>query len=472
VAEAAGRGPEKRRLTVDFAAWLGQTHVSPERFFRDGLIVLDANVLLDLYRITPDARDQVLEAFDRVADRLWVPHQAAIEFSRNRKRVVEDRMSWFKESRQLLRAAAADAVEVLESAVAQLVGLRERTGAMRKWDLDEAALNRESLLARLAGVMDPALAELATLEAEHDLRPKDMQQVDPLLSQIDELLAGRIGSHYSSSELRILVEEAHTFRFPNKIPPGFRDINKGTSLQAAGDFLLWRQTIDKAAEIANSDRLVLLITKELKPDWWHLDAKGRPRGPHPELVQELRDAASADLLLLSLKDFVSGAKTYLSFRVSDQTMEELEEISDNTDALLPDAFRDPSVKPNLLDLDPRAFERLVHYLLIQMGYAVDSSTEGGDHGFDFLLIDERESMMITIIVEAKRYRRPISVTAVDQMLGYLHRTAADSAILITTSSFTDAARSAAQDRPVELIDGATLLRLLAKYGIHATIRFD
>src|SRR5260370_42672268 len=66
-----------RRLTVDFSAWLDQKHVSQERFYREGLVVLDANVLLDLYRLTPEARNQVLDAFSHIGGRLWVPYQAA-----------------------------------------------------------------------------------------------------------------------------------------------------------------------------------------------------------------------------------------------------------------------------------------------------------------------------------------------------------------------------------------------------------
>lgn len=143
------------------------------------MIVLDANVLLDLYRITPDARRQVLETLRDVADRLWVPHQAALEFSRNRKEAVRDRTSSLKRAQQMLRTATTDAVSVLESAVEQLVEQRERSGTTRDWDIAAVGLDKESMLARFAGLMDPALAELEALAAEHDLHPEQMQRVDP-----------------------------------------------------------------------------------------------------------------------------------------------------------------------------------------------------------------------------------------------------------------------------------------------------
>ena len=460
-----------RRLTVDFAGWLGNAGSQPELFFRNGLIVLDANVLLDLYRVTPDARSQVIGTLNGVADRLWVPHQAAVEFSRNRRGVVEDRTSSFKQTKQVLQSATAKAIDVLISGVEQLVYQRERNGTTRTWDIVVAGLDRESLIRRLDGVMGPALTELETLMAEHDLHVQDMQGADPLLSQIDELLNGRIGPGYASAELRVLVEEAHSFRFPNKIPPGYLDVGKETPLRAAGDFLLWRQTIDKAALMTDNDRLVLLITQDLKEDWWNLDTKKRPQGPRPELVQELHDCAGANLLLLTLKEFLTGAKRYLASSVSDETLNELREVSEDVEALLPEAFRASSGVPDLLSLSPIEFERLIQYLLIRQGHDVRVAQPSADGGIDMLLVDQGQPEAGPVIVQVKRYRSSISTHVIRELQGTLFATSASSALLITTSGFTANAIKAAENTPVQLISGTELLQLLAKFDIHATIGF-
>jgi HJR/Mrr/RecB family endonuclease len=461
-----------RRLTVDFAGWLGNASSPPEPFFRNGLIVLDANVLLDLYRITPDARGQVIDTLSGIADRLWVPHQAAVEFSRNRRRVVEERTSSFKQTKQVLQSATVKAVDVLVSAVEQLIYQRERNGTTRIWDIVGIGLDRESLLRRFDGVMGPALSELETLMAEHDLHLQDMQGADPLLSQIDELLNGRIGPGYTPAGLRALVDEAHLFRFPNKIPPGYLDTDKETPLRAAGDFLLWRQTIDRAALMTSGDRLVLLITKDLKEDWWNLDTKKRPLGPRPELVQEIRDLTGASLLLLTLKEFLTGAKRYLASAVSDETLNELREVSEDIEELLPDVFRLSSDVPDLLSLTPIEFERLIQYLLIRMGHDVRMNQPSADGGIDMLIVNRSQPEVGPVAVQVKRYRSPISSQTIRELQGILFATSASSALLITTSRFQASAIRAAEDTPVELISGTELLQLLAKIGIHARIGFE
>lgn len=466
----AGAGDQERRLTVHFAGWLGDRKLPEGDFFRKGLIVLDANVLLDLYRVTPESRNQVLDLLSSIAERLWVPNQAALEFSRNRKRVVEERISSFKQTKRVLQSATADAVDVIESAVAQLIYQRERNGTSRSWDVANARLDRESLLSLLDGIMDPALYELGILTAEHDLHPKDMQRSDPLLSRIDELIKGRIGPPYSAASLRSLVEHAHEFRFPNQIPPGFLDAGKETQVKAAGDFLLWRQTIDRAARMVTKDRLVLLITKDLKEDWWELDPKKRPLGPRPELVQELHDEAGADLLLLSLKEFVKGATEYLSSAVSDQTLHELHDMGSDIGALLPGAFRNqPATVPDLLKLSPTEFEGIIRYLLARLGNKISSSQRGGDGGIDFVFSDASQQGATTI-VQVKRYRSHVGAMEVRQLQGILFASdSAQSAWLITTGTFSASAREAAQNTPVNLIDGAQLIQLLADIGIHVRL---
>jgi HJR/Mrr/RecB family endonuclease len=459
-----------RRLTADFSGLLGTGRVRPERFFREGLVVLDASVLLDLYRITPQARRQVLDALSSTGARLWVPHQAAAEFSRNRRRVVEQRMSSFTEVRQALRASAADAIDVLESAVKLLQRQRERNATTRRWEPPEVGLDRTSLLARLGGVMDPALAELEALAAEHDVHPGDMQGGDPLLSQIDELLAGRIGPAYPRDRLRALVEEAHSFRYPNQIPPGYLDADKKTPLLAAGDFLLWCQTIDRVQEMPIPDRLVSLITSDTKGDWWELDSRRHPRGPRPELVQELRDAATADLLLLTLKDFLAGAAQHLASNVSGQTLLEVQDAASSIAEPVPDALSDTSAEIDLLGLAPFEFENVVRALFARMGNAILMPPDSADPGYDFMMSGSSIGGRDSIVVNAKRYRSPVNASAVRELYGTVVFTGAQAGVLVTTSSFTHAAREAARRAGVvTLIDGQALLQQLARFGYKARL---
>lgn len=70
---------ELRRLSSHYSAWSRQHDSSLQAALIAGLVVVDANVLLALYEVAPSAREEVLDVLTSLGDRLWVPHQVAIE---------------------------------------------------------------------------------------------------------------------------------------------------------------------------------------------------------------------------------------------------------------------------------------------------------------------------------------------------------------------------------------------------------
>lgn len=51
-----------------------------EKVWKDGIIVFDTNVLLNLYRYSEEARDELLELMKSFQKRLWMPYQVGLEF--------------------------------------------------------------------------------------------------------------------------------------------------------------------------------------------------------------------------------------------------------------------------------------------------------------------------------------------------------------------------------------------------------
>ena len=67
---------------------------------------------------------------------------------------------------------------------------------------------------------------------------------DPFLDRLTDLFKGKVGEEYPADEVESLIKEANK-RYERKIPPGYRDIKK-EGLNKYGDFILWRQVMDKA----------------------------------------------------------------------------------------------------------------------------------------------------------------------------------------------------------------------------------
>jgi restriction system protein len=125
---------------------------------------------------------------------------------------------------------------------------------------------------------------------------------------------------------------------------------------------------------------------------------------------------------------------------------------------------------NLMDLTPSEFEALISNLFQQMGLDTKLTRASRDGGVDCVAFDPRPVLGGKVIVQAKRYKNIVGVSAVRDLFGAVHNEGASKGILVTTSHFGKAAFGFANGKPLELINGANLLYLLKEHaGVEAKI---
>jgi restriction system protein len=84
--------------------------------------------------------------------------------------------------------------------------------------------------------------------------------------------------------------------------------------------------------------------------------------------------------------------------------------------------------------------------------------------------DPRPVLGGKVVVQAKRYKNTVGVSAVRDLFGTMHNEGASKGILVTTSGFGKAAYTFANEKPIELITGSNLLYLLHEHaGVDAKI---
>ncbi len=57
---------------------------------------MDTNVLLDLYSYSSEVRKEIIETFEKVSDRIWIPHQVALEYYDNKERIKKNQEDNYK----------------------------------------------------------------------------------------------------------------------------------------------------------------------------------------------------------------------------------------------------------------------------------------------------------------------------------------------------------------------------------------
>ncbi|MBN8820691.1 MAG: restriction endonuclease, partial [Spirosoma sp.] len=127
------------------------------------------------------------------------------------------------------------------------------------------------------------------------------------------------------------------------------------------------------------------------------------------------------------------------------------------------------ISPNLMELNPFEFENLVTNLFSKMGLETKQTRSSKDGGIDAVAFDLRPVLGGKIVIQAKRYKNLVGVSAVRDLYGTMINEGATKGILVTTSWYGSDAHQFSKDKPIELIDGSGLLYLLQEIGIKARI---
>ncbi|MET8565957.1 PIN-like domain-containing protein [Streptomyces flaveolus] len=281
-----------------------------ERLFTSGIIVLDTNVLLNLYRSNERTRKDTFTVLSKVKERLWIPHQVLSEFWRNRD---------LPSVRGHHKSKARDACSALDKTS------RAMKDALDRWLKDVHLINDDQANKRVNAARESVTKTLAQLkefiesQAQKDaLEGTASTLTDPILQSLEPLLEGRVGSAFTEEEYTKALAEAAR-RVNEKIPPGYEDSAKDPE-RAAGDYLVWAQLLNEAEQ---RRRDVLLVTGDVKEDWWEsLDGRGLAR-PRTELRVELRRRASVDLYMMTPSQLLTQADRVFGLKVDERSVNDL-----------------------------------------------------------------------------------------------------------------------------------------------------
>lgn len=279
-----------------FAGYYRPTEEDFALLWRKCDFVLDASVLLNLYRLPRESADTLLDILTAIGDRLWVPHQAALEYHRRRRDVIADQKRAYSDIQENLRHAC------------------EKLGNELRKYRRHPFIEVEPLLNRVKTTASEIAEELEASLTDHP----DLLEEDYIRDTVTTVLEGRVGLRYPEERLKQIYGEGQR-RYERKIPPGFEDAEKGHPGKYA-DLVLWHQVIDHAE---GAKQPVIFITDDRKADWWWKSRDAKTIGPHPDLIQEMRADAKVAFYMYHTDQFMEYAQEYLGRRDSEQAIQEV-----------------------------------------------------------------------------------------------------------------------------------------------------
>ncbi|WP_052062043.1 PIN-like domain-containing protein [Rhodococcoides fascians] len=303
-----------------FPEWYDHDGDALAQIVRTGTIALDTNVLLKLYRISSTARDDVLKmlAEGSVRPRLFVPYQVGLEYQRNRVDVAREQSSGYNTLRR--------EISKLKDAVPDLKINDDASGIRDAAVRDEINTTIDNATKKLSARFDELWEKIEAIRDTHVIRDEDIRRDDPVRKMLEKLLTdqGQVGIKPDESTLAERKKKAAE-RYKAKVPPGYEDASgKDPKEDPSGDYLIWRELLDRAALKTGP---ILFVTDDKKADWYQLDKQKRVLGPRSELRVEMAAETEHPYHQTTLEGFLRLARKHLHLTVNDDTVQQVKTTS-------------------------------------------------------------------------------------------------------------------------------------------------
>lgn len=286
--------------------------------WEEATFVFDTNILLDLYRRSRSFKEDFFNVLGGLDGRIWLPHQVAEEFMRNRSSPISSQLQALKTAEEKVKAWWEDLRE-LNSLKEELENIGSRKGPIER-EIDDLLDERGEFRSAGKKFRDRVLKSLDDLREE--LIPpggRARRSEDDTLRRLEDLFDGKIGESYDEERLEEIYAEGEK-RYADEIPPGFGDAEeKDDESRKYADLVVWKQILDYASDDGKD---IVFVTRDTeKEDWWE-ERSGRTVGPLPHLRKEFREEVGACFWMYQGRRFLDRAKDELQVEVKDTSIEE------------------------------------------------------------------------------------------------------------------------------------------------------
>jgi uncharacterized protein YaaQ len=296
-----------------------------EYLWKNAVFVFDTNVLLNLYRYQESTTEQLIKVIEHLKERIWIPYHVALEYQRNRLKVIASQNTKFSEVRKVINKGTSSLKGELDN-----LNLKKR----------HSTIEPESFINDISSAAKKFLDELDSLEKNHF----SVISEDKIRVRLDALLDGKVGTSPADQKVINQLEKEAEVRFKNKIPPGYMDDDKEKSDEPIfsyanltyqrkySDYVVWSQMMSFANE--NKVSNLIFVTDDNKEDWW---LKVKQNGektisPRPELMGEISQRTEVEHFhMYSSEGFLKYANEILRAGVSSEAIEEVRDVARTND---------------------------------------------------------------------------------------------------------------------------------------------
>jgi hypothetical protein len=204
-----------------------------KQIWDDAVFVFDTNVLLNLYRYPSDVADELMSTISIFKDKIWMPHNVALEFYNNRLNVIADQRKKIEKLKQKIYDSFSAAENFINSS-----DLDKKHSHVRPDDIFE--------------ILSDARSKIDEKISQFSQKQIDVHEEDIICDKIESLYENNIGRSVKTQDDLDKLYDIAAARFEQSLPPGYKDTKKeDTSLEyfhkglryrkSFGDYIIWHK---------------------------------------------------------------------------------------------------------------------------------------------------------------------------------------------------------------------------------------
>lgn len=298
-----------------------------EEIIENSFIIMDTNVLIDLYDLETNPIKEILEKLEGNIDKIWLPFQVYTEYYKHRERKIKDRTNKVRS----LGSTICSEINHLTGGVNSVYNDNNITQQQLK------VIGREFLqgLSQLEVELREKLQNYINQVGDRDEFIN--MEIDVIRNFVEQLHTQSNTKGFTGRELLEIFEEGEK-RYQFSCPPGFTDKGKekvnskekktfDTYVRVFGDLIIWKEILGK---VEGQEKNLIFIENEKKKDWLTEDAQ---RSVPKILMDEYYEASNGGkLFIVDLLEFSFYFKDYLE--MSDDTFENVKNRYQGSNLLL------------------------------------------------------------------------------------------------------------------------------------------
>ena len=236
----------------------------------DYIIILDTNVLLNIYRYSPEFSEFSLECLKKVSNSIYLPATVKMEYEKHCK-------GEFSKMVKRIQEASKQTEQQIKTAKSKIIKSCDRLEQLPFPDIAEL----KNLLSQKIDEVHKSFSDFFEDRPSLSITQDFWEGIDYLAQLVQEIeRLNHIFQSPSQKDIYLWCDEGEK-RYKKEIPPGFKDAKNKDGVRKYSDFIIWMEILRYAK---TTHKNIIFVTDDVKADWW--EENSGSKSFHSKLIDE------------------------------------------------------------------------------------------------------------------------------------------------------------------------------------------